>query len=192
MADRLVLHRRCCDYRERVVNHGQSDQLSAAAVVMTVSGRDGNDFAADSDPARSLRSWLVDVDELRGRVRLVETSPKPSELGTWVEALAVVLAPGGAAAVLAGAVVSWTRWNRADLRVTLRRGDGEQAQVEVKRLRGLDAAALPAVIDALGQWLDGGAPVVGGGVAGAVELENTSSGAVRAAGGDDGSGGEKR
>jgi hypothetical protein len=166
-----------------VADHERFEELGAAAVVVTVSGQGRDGFAvAGDDPARSLRSWLVDADELRGRVHTVESSPRLGELGAWVDALAVVLAPGGAAAVLAGAVLSWMRCNRADLRVTLRRGDGEQAEVEVKRLRGLDAASLPAVIEALRRWLDGDTPAVQS----RAELENASGGAVRAAGGDGG------
>jgi hypothetical protein len=157
-----------------VVDREQFEELGAAAVVVTVSGHDGDGFnAGGDDPTRSLRSWLVDADGLHGRVRLVESPPRPGELGAWVEALAVVLAPGGAAAVLAGSLVSWMRWNRSDLRVTLRRRDGEQAEVEVRRLQGLGAAALPPVIDALGRWLDGDTPEVG---SGAAKVEDPSSG----------------
>jgi hypothetical protein len=170
-----------------VTDSERLEDRDAGAVLLTVSAPDGNDFPGGVNPTRSLRSWLVDVDELRGRVQLIESSSQPGGLGTWAEALAVILAPGGAAAVLAGAVVSWTRWNRSDLQVTLRRGNGDQAEVNVKRLRGLDAAGLPAVIDALRQWLDDDTPGEGCDTA---ELERSSDAVVRAVGG--GGGGDDR
>lgn len=92
---------------------------------------------------------------MRGRVRWLETPPETGQLGGWVDTLSVVLAPGGAAAALAAALVSWGRWSRADLRVTLVRADGERAEVEVKRLRRLDAEALPAIVGSLRSWLSG-------------------------------------
>jgi hypothetical protein len=127
--------------------------------MVTVSGPDGDGSkptrsGQELDPLRSLRSWLVDEDELRGRVRLVVPAPGPGELGALAEALQVLLAPGGAAATLAAAIVSWARRQRTDLRVTLRGGDRPLAEVEAKRLRGLDAANLPATIDALRRCLD--------------------------------------
>lgn len=67
----------------------------------------------------------------------------------------------------------------------LRRGDGQRAEVEDKRLRGLDAAALPAVIDALGRWLDAGPGEAGSGPVAVARLEHASGGVVRAAGGED-------
>jgi hypothetical protein len=137
------------------------------------------DLVADhDDPARSLRSWLVDEDELRGRVRLMDRPPEPGRLGAWLETVAVVLAPGGAAAVLAGAVVSWVRWHRSDLRVAIRRRDGQQAEVEVKRLRGMDAATLPEVIEALGRWLDADLTEADGGLPTA-QLHEASGGSIR-------------
>jgi len=76
-------------------------------------------------------------------------------MGSLVETLTVVLAPGGVAAVLAGAVVSWARSQRSDVRVTLRREDGAQAEVVATQLRGLKASALPGVVAGLQRWLDG-------------------------------------
>jgi membrane-associated two-gene conflict system component 1 (EACC1) len=165
-----------CIYGKRVTDHNQSADSGAAAVTMTVSA----DFIADhDDPARSLRSWLVDEHELRGHIRLMEGPPEPGQLGSWPETLAVVLAPGGAAAVLAGALVSWVRWHRSDLRVALRRRDGQRAEVEVNRLRGMDAATLPAVIDALGRWLDADLTEADSGLSAAAQLDDTSGGAIR-------------
>jgi hypothetical protein len=159
-------------------------------VVVTVSGG-GDDPAIDDgqqiDPLRSLRSWLVGEDELRGRVRLMVAAPGPGELGALADTLQVMLAPGGAVAALAAAVVSWVRRQRTDLRVTLRRGD-VLAEVEVKRLRGLDAAALPAVIEALRQCLDDPVPAVGGVPAAAVDTAQ-APGAM--AGGDDAAAGSR-
>jgi hypothetical protein len=154
-----------------VVDHEWPQDPDAATVTMTVSGPDDDvpSGGQELDPLRSLRSWLAGEDELRGRVHLVTPPPEPGELGSLADTLRVLLTPGGPAAALATALVSWARRQRTDLRVTLRRGDGVLAEVEVKRLRGLDAAALPATIDALRRCLDDPTPAVGGVPAVAVE-----------------------
>ncbi|WP_261574940.1 effector-associated constant component EACC1 [Frankia gtarii] len=57
------------------------------------------ELAVDGDPsgdeARSLRRWLLETPEFRGRVSLRESPPDPAELGRRIDA--VVLALGGAA-----------------------------------------------------------------------------------------------
>lgn len=134
---------------------GQSER---SVVMVTASVHDGAAPAYSDASARSLRSWLTGEDDLRGRLRFVESPPGSGELGGWVEALTVLLAPGGAAAALAGGLVSWARWHRSDLRLTLSRKDDERVEINVKRLRGLDADSLPEVIGALRGWLDGEDP----------------------------------
>jgi hypothetical protein len=176
-----------------VVDHDLPQGPDTAVVVVTVSGADGHAPASRGgalDPLRSLRSWLVGEDELRGRVRLVVPAPGPGELGALAEALQVVLAPGGAVAALAAALVSWARRQRTDLRVTLRRGDGLLAEVEVKRLRGLDAANLPATIEALRRCLDAATPGADGMPAPAVDPAPVA-GATGTAGGDDAAAGSR-
>ncbi|GAB3849188.1 effector-associated constant component EACC1 [Dactylosporangium cerinum] len=111
------------------------------------------------DDARSLRYWLADEDELQGNVRLVESPPGPGEMGALVDALQVAVAPGGAAAVLAAAVLSWVRLRTSTLRIKMRSTDSREVEIDVSRLRGLTAAELPAVVQALGSWLDHGTSV---------------------------------
>ena len=125
------------------------------AVTLSSHGGKGSNLQDGQSPLRSLLAWLVSEDELRGRVKLVQPRPNPGELGALADTLQVLLAPGGAVAVLAAAVVSWTRRQRSDLRVTLHRGDSVIAEVEATRLRGLDAATLPAVVDSLRRSLNG-------------------------------------
>jgi membrane-associated two-gene conflict system component 1 (EACC1) len=74
--------------------------------------------AADAETElRSLRDWLATEDELRGRVALRSTTPRPGEMGAVVDVLTVAVGAGGAATVLAGALTTWLRTRRSDLTV---------------------------------------------------------------------------
>jgi membrane-associated two-gene conflict system component 1 (EACC1) len=105
------------------------------------------------DDVRSLREWLSDEDELRGRVRLVEQAPRPGELGSVVDSLAIVLGSGGAGTVLAQALVAWLRSRTSDLTVSLRGSDGAALTVDAKRIRGLAGDDLVAAVDAIAAGL---------------------------------------
>ncbi|MEU2622022.1 hypothetical protein ABZ642_28485 [Streptomyces sp. NPDC007157] len=91
---------------------------------------------------RSLYTSLVQDPEWRARVGFVEARPQPETLGSLPEALAIVLAPGGAVAVLVGAVVSWARRQAAgDVVCKLSRPDGSSVEVSApiaRSLRGPD------------------------------------------------------
>lgn len=91
-----------------------------------------------ADELRSLRTWLVDDDDFRGRVRLHEADPARETLtGGIVNALTVAVGSLGTA--LATVLVTWlrTRVGRVRLRVT--RPDGEVVELNVEQVRGLDA-----------------------------------------------------
>jgi hypothetical protein len=103
-------------------------------------------------PLRSLHDWLTNDGELP--VRLVESSPRDGELGALTDSLAVVLAPGGAAAAIAGSLVSWLRRRRSDLTVKIRRPDGSETELSVTQLRGLEITELSAIVGSLQSWLD--------------------------------------
>lgn len=107
-----------------------------------------------ADELRSLYQWLTGEDDLRGRVRLTQAAPQSGTLGTLPELLQVVLADGGAGAVLAGAVVAWVRNRTTDITVKFSRPDGTTTEVSAKRLRGKDAATVHAVVTDLSQLLD--------------------------------------
>ncbi|WP_240135747.1 effector-associated constant component EACC1 [Streptomyces sp. MUM 178J] len=95
------------------------------------------------DELRSLHGWLTEEDALRGRVRLTAAPPGPGTMGAAAEALLVVLAPGGALAVLSGVLITWLRQRTSDVTLTaLRDGDRAQVKLSAKRVRGLDGAGL--------------------------------------------------
>ncbi|MGH3621934.1 MAG: effector-associated constant component EACC1 [Sciscionella sp.] len=102
-------------------------------VTIGVAGRD-----AAVGELRSLFSWLVQEEELRGRVKLVETAPEPGTLGGWPEALVVALGQGGAITVLASAVIAWIRHRTSEVTCTLTRPDGTSVTVAAARVRRAD------------------------------------------------------
>ena len=109
---------------------------------------------APADDLRSLYGWLAGEDDLRGQVHLAQAPPQSGMLGTLPDVLQVVLANGGAGAVLAGAVVAWVRNRTTNITVKLTRKDGTTAEVNAERLQRMDAAAVHAVVNELNQVLN--------------------------------------
>jgi Effector Associated Constant Component 1 len=118
-----------------------------------------------AEQTRSLFAWLAGENELRGRVRLVEGHPVPGTLGTLPTELTVALAPGGAGAVLAGAVIAWIRHRTGEVTCTVTRPDGASVTVAGKRVRDADTAELGKLVGQVTTALDGiddrGAPESG-------------------------------
>lgn len=106
--------------------------------------RTGESLAADLAITilRALRSWLVQEDELRGRVVLIQQSPAPGTLGAGLEALSVSLGGGGAISVLVAGTMSWIRQ-----RYGQRRSGGA-----IVRFRRADGACFEILVDILGTW----------------------------------------
>lgn len=91
-----------------------------------------------ADELRSLRTWLIDDDDFRGRVQLHEADPAQETLtGGIVNGLTIAVGSLGAA--LATVLVTWlkTRVGRIRLRVT--RPDGAVVVMNAEQVRGLDA-----------------------------------------------------
>jgi Effector Associated Constant Component 1 len=108
---------------------------------------------SDRDQARGLRRWLGEEEELRGRIQLLEPEPEPGQLGTLADTLIVSLGSGGAATVLASALVSWIRHRTGDTQAVLRKPDGSKIELAAQRIRGLDAAAVQSIVNGLTQSL---------------------------------------
>jgi hypothetical protein len=107
------------------------------------------DTEDSADQLRSLRTWLLDAAELRGRVTAVESSPPPGTMGPALDALMVVLAPGGVAAAFVPALIAWIRQRRSDVTVRLTLPDGTSVEVTASQVRGADATELRAQVTAL-------------------------------------------
>lgn len=114
------------------------------------------------DELRSLRAWLTQEEQLRGRVTLTQQGqPEPGTLGVALEALSVSIESGGAVTVLVAGIMSWLRQRygqppRASTTVIkLRRADG--ASVEISAATGTwSAAEIAAQVRQLVQDLDPG------------------------------------
>jgi hypothetical protein len=128
-----------------------SDDLGVRVDVSVVIAGDGA-----GDELRSLRAWLVEEDELRGRVRLRQRPPEPDELGAVDDVLIVALGPGGVATVLASVLITWIRHRTGDVTVKLTRPDGTSVDVTAKHVRGLAAADVQTLTTELSRSLDAG------------------------------------
>ncbi len=107
----------------------------------------------DAEAAGDLWRWLSGVDELRGRVRLVDRPMSASQAAaqamgpTVADTVAVGLGAGGAISVLAQALVVWLRQPRGlAIRLKVTRPDGGTAELSVDRAD--DAAAAEALVRA--------------------------------------------
>ncbi|AIJ23898.1 effector-associated constant component EACC1 [Amycolatopsis methanolica] len=107
------------------------------------------------DEARSLREWLLGQDELRGRVRLVESPPEPGRLGSVVETLAVALGPGGVATAAATVVIAWLRRRTSDVTITVNKPDSD-FELSATNVKGVDAGELAELTRRVSAELDGG------------------------------------
>jgi hypothetical protein len=121
---------------------------------------------AGPDDLRSLRSWLVQEDELRGGVVLVPQSPAPGTLGAGLEALSVSLSGGGAISVLVAGTMSWIRQRYGQRRsggaiVRLRRADGACFEISADVLGTWSPAEFAARIRQLAEALDSGSAAPG-------------------------------
>ena len=95
------------------------------------------------DHLRALRSWLSEVDELRGRVELRSQS-QPGTLGAIPEALVVA---GPIVVALVPALISWIRSRHTSVTVELTGPDGRSVTMTATQVRRLDAVELTRMID---------------------------------------------
>jgi hypothetical protein len=117
-------------------------------LVVTLEG-DG----ASADELRSLRAWLLEEDELRGRVETRERPPAPDRLGPVLEALQIVATP--AAGVLSAALVAWLRARAGTVRLVLTPEHGDKVELEAKNIQGLDTDALAALTERITRVANG-------------------------------------
>ncbi|WP_369392486.1 hypothetical protein AB5J72_36560 [Streptomyces sp. CG1] len=95
---------------------------------------------------RSLMDWLRHEDGLRGRVRALQRSPAPGEMGGALDVLAVAVGSEGMGVVLANCLSTWIAQRRSDLRITVSTRDGRTVEVDAK---GVDPQALARDIERL-------------------------------------------
>lgn len=113
--------------------------------------------AEAADPAgelESLRDWLADMGEFRGRVAAVESPPPPGALGPVLDAVLISLGPGGAAAAFATAVVSWLRQRRGAVKIEIELPDGASVKVEATVVRELGVTELRPLLESVATTLD--------------------------------------
>jgi Effector Associated Constant Component 1 len=116
---------------------------------------------ASGDELLSLRTWLLDEPEFRGRVSLRETPPQPGKMGPITDALVLALASGGgvvlaraALRTLGSVLVAWLRSRTGQVEVTARRADGAEVTLSATQVRRLSAADVAQLLDDLVSRLD--------------------------------------
>src|SRR5215470_2248345 len=116
---------------------------------------------ASGDELISLRTWLLDEPEFRGRVSLRETPPQAGKMGPTADALVLALASGGGAMLVATALrtlgsvlVVWLKSRAGQVEVTARRVDGAEVTLSATQVRRLAAADVTQLLDDLVSRLD--------------------------------------
>lgn len=107
---------------------------------------EGDDSAGELG---SLMEWLAEVDELRGAVRPVHAPPPAGALGPVLEALDVLVGPGGVAAAVTTSLVAWLRHRAGSVRVRVRKPDGTTVTLDAEKVRGLSADDVHAQVEQL-------------------------------------------
>ncbi|MQY23919.1 hypothetical protein NRB20_70520 [Nocardia sp. RB20] len=108
----------------------------------------------DPEELRDLDEYLSDTDELRGCVHPQSRPPGPEAMGPTLEALQIVLAPGGAAAVTASMIIAWLRSRRASVRISVRGEDGKTVDLDARGVSSLDSEGLQELTTTLLHTLD--------------------------------------
>jgi hypothetical protein len=114
------------------------------------------------DELRSLRNWLSQEDELRGRVSFTEPAPAPGFLGAAVEALTVSLGSGGAISVLVAGAMAWMRQHyprypsASTAIIKIRRADGASIEISAPVLSATSPAEIAAQVRQLTIALESG------------------------------------
>jgi hypothetical protein len=72
-----------------------------------------------SEELADLGEWLGGEDELRGRVRAIQSPIGETELGPVTELLTIALGAGGAGTVLASSVKTWLVTRRTTAKITV-------------------------------------------------------------------------
>jgi hypothetical protein len=94
-----------------------------------------------------LREWLHHEPEFRAEITVVENRPRSGELGPITDALSIAVGSGGALTALATSLRAYfAQPKRADLRVTIRSGDGRSFVLDAKRVEHVEAL-LRTVVD---------------------------------------------
>ena len=108
-----------------------------------------------AEDLRSLRAWLVQENELRGRVSLPTAPPKEGTLGSVVEVLLAAVGSGGAITVLVGGIISWLRHRSQDLTLEITRADGASIKIDAKRVRDVNIDGLRNLAGTCAGFLEG-------------------------------------
>lgn len=107
-----------------------------------------------ADELRSMRTWLLAEDEMRGRVRMLEVPPAPDRLGPLLEALQVTAGP--VAAAFSASVVAWLRSRVGNVRLVITTKEGEKFDFRSKNVHGMDASSLAELTDQLARFARNG------------------------------------
>ncbi|WP_103512661.1 hypothetical protein [Streptomyces sp. SM13] len=117
------------------------------------------DDAGEGNGHAELRSWLLDVPELRGRVdRRERDDGSARTMGPAADALVALLEPGGVAAAFAGAMVAWVQTRRSSHTVTVIRPDGTEITISSRQARAMSPEEAAALAERLARPPEHGAP----------------------------------
>ncbi|MGW6740653.1 effector-associated constant component EACC1 [Streptomyces sp. NPDC055025] len=77
---------------------------------------------------------------MRGRLRrAADPAPQAGTMGLAADAVLALLAPGGVATVLAGALIVWMQTRKGSRTVTITRADGTEISVTSTQVGAMDA-----------------------------------------------------
>jgi hypothetical protein len=88
------------------------------------------------DKLSALREWLVEEDDLRGRVCWAPAVVGPGQMRTVGDVRLVAVGSGGVLTVLASSLPTWLTRRGSDIEITPKKNpDGRRTEVEASRVR---------------------------------------------------------
>lgn len=98
--------------------------------------------AESSEELRDLGEYLLDTDDLRGRVRQRLRPPGPEDMGPELDALQLVLGPAGITTATVTAFIAWVRSRRGTVQVTVHGASGRKVELKASNVAALNAEGL--------------------------------------------------
>jgi hypothetical protein len=102
--------------------------------------------AEREDALRNLARWLR-KSEIPTQIMLVESDPRPGQLGGVLDAIVATIGSGAAITGLTGALVAWIRSRSSELDIKITRPDGTTVEISGKQLRKIGIEDVPKEID---------------------------------------------
>jgi hypothetical protein len=108
------------------------------------------------DELVSLQDYINAEHGLRAAAKLERQATTDGSLGAVVDLVAVALSPGGVAAILAPALITWIRQHRSKVSLCIKKEDGSEVELSADRIKAVDVEQLRKLVAEISEALADG------------------------------------